>query len=98
MDDLDSAEVSRMVDEGLMLWGPPEVGIFSAAADETGNRENTDPPESPLFTPTPPSGEINAESRLLEQPGVGTADLQHDIRHSSEEDMVENMLRSMPTH
>ena len=87
-----------MVDEGLILWGPPEVGIFATAADETSNRENTNPLGSPLCTPTPPSSEIKGELRVLERPGVGTSDLQHDIGHSSDEDMVETMLRSTPMH
>ena len=87
-----------MVDEGLMLWGPAEVGIFATAADEMGNREDTDPPESPLLTPTRPSkqpSEIKTELRVLEGPA---GDLQPDIGHSSDEDMVETMLRSTPMH
>jgi len=85
-----------MVDEGLILWGPPEVGIFATSADETGNWENTDSPGSPLCTPTPPSSETKLQ--VVERPGAGTSDLQHDIGHSSDEDMVETMLRSTPMH
>ena len=81
-----------MVDEGLLLWGPAEVGIF--AAEGRGNNINdADPPESPPSTPTRPSERPAIELRV---PRGGASDPHHDIGHSSDEDVVEDMLRDTP--
>ena len=82
-----------MVDEGLMLWGPAEVGIFGA--EGRGNISDADPPESPPLTPTRPSKQP-AELLGVEVPSGGTSDLHRDNGHSSDEDMVEDMLRGTP--
>ena len=76
-----------MVDEGLLLWGPGEVGIFGA--EGRGNINDADPPESPLLTPTQPPAELLG----VEVPRSGTS---RDNGHSSDEDMVEDMLRGTP--
>jgi len=84
-----------MVDEGLLLWGPAEVGIF-AAEGRTNNINDADPPESPLLTPTQPSKqppEIRTELRV---PRGGASDPHHDDGHSNDEDVVEDMLRDTP--
>lgn len=79
-----------MVDEGLLLWGPAEVGIFGA--EGKGNISDADPPDSPPLTPTQPPAEL----RGVEVPRSGTSDLHRDNGHSSDEDMVEDMLRGTP--
>jgi hypothetical protein len=86
-----------MVDEGLLLWGPAEVGIFGA--EDGGSINDVDPPESPLLTPTQPSkrpAEIKTELGGVEVPLRGTSSLHPDNGHSSDEDMVEDMLRGTP--
>ena len=87
-----------MVDEGLLLWGPEEVGIFGAEG-RGNNNDEADPPESPLLIPTQPSkrpAEIKTELQGVEVPRNGTSELHHDNGHSSDEDMVEDMLRGTP--
>lgn len=101
LDDLDSAEVSRMIDEGLMLWGPAEVGI--SASEERGSTgiNDVEAPQSPL-TPTRPSersAEITTkmgeavEAQVPRE--ISDAHPHHD-NGQSDEDIVEDMLRSTP--
>ncbi len=76
--DLDSANISRMVDAGLTLWAPDE----NASDREQDNFWNPPPSPSPS----------EADAKLEMNDAVGLDDNRHQEEQSTDEDAVEDML------
>ncbi|KDR84076.1 hypothetical protein GALMADRAFT_219907 [Galerina marginata CBS 339.88] len=91
LSDLDSANISIMIDKGLTLWGSDGGDI------EMDDDEDMSPPGSPLLTPTrgvATRGAIKVEAD--DEPSNETLGRHHDEHSSDEEDAaVEIMLTDL---